>query len=561
MIRCAPLPADEPNRLTALRRYRILDTKPEARFDRITRMVCDLMRSPISLISLVDQDRQWFKSKRGLSIDETSRDLAFCAYAILSTKVMEVADTHQDSRFANHPLVVGPPFIRTYVGAPLQTFDGFRLGTLCAIYNNVVPIESNHVKLLQDLAAIVVDEMELRRRSLQLKSARARSEVSQSAKTAFLSTISHELRTPLTGVLGMMDLLSGSKLNPTQSAYVQQARTCSLDLLKSVNQMLDYCDLVSGGMRLEYASFSLRQVLKQTLDALAPIAAKKNLPLTSKVDGEIPVWIKGDAQRLRQILTYLIENAIKFTDAGEIHISADVKYVDGKRRLVLGVRDTGCGIIPSKLEVIFQPFHQNDMSLSKSAYGIGMGLAICKKLVEQQGGCVGVQSFESGGSLFWVDLPCETAAPKQSVDTRGSEAITRAAVGLNVLIADDHKANQEVIRRLVEAAGYKATVVENGREAVECSRNEQFDVIIMDIRMPIMDGITAARKISELETGNFMPAIVALTADRISDPDKFYENGFSAVLQKPVEMQTLIETIRSAAGSTHEGASLNHASI
>ena len=273
-------PACEADRLAELHHYQVLDTPPEIAFDRLTRLVARHFNMPIALVSLIDRERQWFKSRYGLDAQETPRDVAFCAHAITQNDVMVIHDATQDSRFAGNPLVVGAPTIRFYAGAPLTTKSGHKLGTICIIDHIPHPeFTEEQKKELAELSFIVIDEMELRLTARQaqqhienlnmtqkaLEEARQKSELIMQEKSQFVATISHELRTPMNGILGMAYLLTNTPLNRTQQEYIDTINHSAQNLLLLINDVLDISKIEAGGLKIEHKPFDIKNDFIQTI--------------------------------------------------------------------------------------------------------------------------------------------------------------------------------------------------------------------------------------------------------------------------------------------------------
>lgn len=400
-MKIAPLPESEHERILKLDKYNILDTPPEHVFDRITRLVSQLIDVPIALVSLVDKERQWFKSKQGLDALETPRDLAFCAHAILDDGIFVVDDTLADPRFADNPLVTSDPKIRFYAGAPLRTQDGFKLGTLCAIDRKPRKLSDDQRQVLIDLASVVVDEMELR---LALKTSlhRVAHEVElQSMKDEFVSTVSHELRTPLTSIRGTLGLLESGELGdlPDQVHHlISIANRNAVNLIGLVNDLLNIQEIESGSLTFSFGTFLPNDLLKEVCENLSGMALQKNV--TIACDAEECLGILGDRSRIGQVLTNLISNAVKFSSSGQT-VSVSVSETEGTLKYT--VSDDGPGIPESFKKDAFKRF-----SRAKAHYdvpGTGLGLAISKAIVDAHDGRIDFESHEGRGTKFSVELP------------------------------------------------------------------------------------------------------------------------------------------------------------
>ncbi len=405
-MKIAPLPKSERERLAKLESYKVLDTPPEIVFDRITSLVSQLIDVPIALVSLVDKERQWFKSRRGLDAVETSRDLAFCAHAILGDDIFVVDDTLADPRFADNPLVTSDPKIRFYAGAPLRTHDGFNLGTLCAIDTRPRTLSDSQRQILADLASLAVDELELRQ-ALKSSMQRVAHEVElQSLKDEFLATVSHELRTPLTSIRGTLGLLESGEFGdlPEQvQGLISIANRNTVNLIELVNDLLDVRQLESGSLTFDFETIQPGLLLQETCQNLSGMADEKNIVIACDV--EECLGVAGDKQRLGQVLTNLISNAVKFSPTGE-RVWTALTVANGMLRF--SVSDNGPGIPESFRDQIFKRFSR--AAPGHGVSGTGLGLAISKAIVDAHGGNIGFDSVVGRGSNFYVDLPLARAA-------------------------------------------------------------------------------------------------------------------------------------------------------
>jgi signal transduction histidine kinase len=400
-MQSARLPDNEPDRLEKLKLYRILDTPPEDAFDRITRIVAETIGVPIALVSLVDSERQWFKSKHGLEADETPRDIAFCSHAILEDGVFIVEDALKDARFAGNPLVTSDPSIRFYAGAPLKTPDGLNLGTLCAIDREPRQLTDKQRQLLSDLSSIVVDEMELR---VALRSAMndvAEAVKQRALKDEFVSIVTHELRTPLTSIRGSLGLLDSGAIKgiPTEvNDIVALANRNVNTLLALINDLLDFQKFQSGQLDMDFGAVDAETLARDTCENLKGFAQEKEASIRVEVESEATVV--GDAVRLAQVLTNLISNAIKFTPTGEEVLVKTGLHED---KLRFSVTDKGPGIPENFRGRIFEKFSQ--ARGENKAKGTGLGLAISKAIVKAHRGSIGFETRIGEGTTFHMDLP------------------------------------------------------------------------------------------------------------------------------------------------------------
>ena len=392
----------ETERLAALREYNILDTPPESAFDRITALAAELFGTPIAAISLIDVDRQWFKSIVGLDATQTGRQEAFCDHTIRSDEVLVIPDAHEDARFRDNPLVLSDPKIRFYAGAPLTLRTGHRLGALCIIDRQPrETLSETDRRRLLTLAQIVVNEMDLRLSAERLALARKQADAANAAKSEFLANMSHEVRTPLTSIIGFAGLLGASKtLGDQERRFVDKIATASNNLLAIVNDVLDLARLEAGELTMTVEPVDAVPVVASAVDLVAAQAEAKGLSLHFQAPAAAPP-VMVDAARLRQVVLNLVSNAVKFTESGSVAVRFDAE----EGRLGVSVSDTGIGISPERLDQIFERFAQADTSISRRFGGAGLGLTISRRLLEQMGGELSVTSTPGVGSCFRVTLP------------------------------------------------------------------------------------------------------------------------------------------------------------
>jgi len=401
------------------------------------------------------------------------------------------------------------------------------------------------------LSKLAEREGDLHRAMHQLEQARDAANAANVLKTQFLANMSHEIRTPLNGVLAMAEVMSLGELAEVQRDRLDVIRRSGGLLLAVLNDVLDLSKIEAGKLSLTEEDFELEPTIAQARDNFAVMAAGKSLGFEVQIDPAAQGWWRGDADRLGQIVGNLLSNAVKFTQQGSVAAKIDVSPY-GALRIV--VSDTGIGIAPEKLPSLFEKFTQADNSATRRFGGTGLGLAICRELVQMMGGAIDVQSREGEGSVFTVELPLERG--------RAAPAATPMAPAsgegdLRLLAAEDNPTNQQVLSAVLSSLGIDVNIVPDGREAVEAWRLGSYDLILMDIQMPVMDGISAARAIREAEaiSGRRRTPIVALTANALTHQvEEYLAAGMDAHVPKPIEIAKLYDAISAVINAAHTGA-------
>ena len=807
-----PIPNNENDRLKALKRYNVLDTLSEEEYDNITKLASSICNVPIALISLIDEKRQWFKSKIGLGVEETAREISFCQHAIMKDDIYEVKNALKDDEFRTNPLVTGDPNIRFYAGAPLTTPDGYNIGTLCVIdtkKNELSPeqknalqllakqvialfrlrVKNNHLKIevsslfnetffnlsndylciidstghfvktsprfnevlgyseeelysqpfvnfiskndleyteeaLKDIfngvevnnfinryvkkdgseiilswnasfnsdtnliyasardvtedhrqfneltelnglqnsildgtdyaitytntsgvikkinkAALRLLEYEkdevidlltpatfhdneevLKKSKLlskelkvdvqpgfttiivktrltqkadssewiyisksgkktpvwlsvtcirdkqnnvlgylmiaqdyskkkeldnQLLKAIELAENAVKTKDNFLANMSHEIRTPMNAMIGFTNLLLQSNPTSEQREYIGNVKEAGDNLMVIINDILDLSKIESGKLTIDKYPFDLEKTIKHVYNLLKVKADEKQLHFKLELDKNIPKFIKGDKGRINQIIMNLAGNAIKFTQKGEVKISTHlIEKTNKKATLKFAISDTGIGISEDKINTIFNRFSQGEENTSRRFGGTGLGLNICKQLVELQEGELFVKSTLGKGSEFYFNLTFDIqeesikSSQEKNIDVPNEQKNTN----LKVLLCEDNLMNQRLTEIVVKNFGFEIDITENGEEGIKLLKTNPYDVILMDLQMPILDGYQATKFIRQEMKSNI--PIIAMTAhSMVSEEEKCLELGMNGYVPKPFTKENLFNKI------------------
>ncbi len=539
----APLRADEGERLRILRDLNILDTDPEERFDRLTRVAQMATNTPTALVSLVDHERQWFKSHLGLDVCQTHRSDSFCSYVVHDRLPVVINDATLDPRTADMTIVVDAPRIRAYAGYPLFSPTGHCLGSLCVIDYKPRDFSKAELAVVRDLASVAESEiihLETSGLIADLATARDAAERATSAQRRLTATVGHEIRTALNGIVGVSELVeSGSPINDSAGVL----KSSSHSLLHLIDELLDYSKLADDRLLLDPQPTDIRAAINCVVDTIRT-HARPGVAVRSDCHRDVPPWVLCDSLRLRQVLLNLLGNAAKFTRVGSITVFVrQAAAPDGA--LEFEVADTGEGVTPAEAELLFEPFAQANRGIASRSGGTGLGLTISRDLVQRMGGAIRFESEKDVGSTFnfWITAPA-TEQPESAAAAPAARSSDRS---LRLLAAEDNRTNRKLLAAMLTKLGHTVDFVETGQEAIDhLADPPRWDSVLMDIGLRDLDGLTATRAVraNERAASRSPIPIIAITADlSFSTREACSQAGMTGFLPKPITLRSLAEAL------------------
>ncbi|MCG6149451.1 hybrid sensor histidine kinase/response regulator [Leptospira levettii] len=535
-MQIAPLPKNEAARLSALKGLEILDTPEEEMFDEITKLASMICNVPISLVSLIDETRQWFKSHHGLKARETPRSLAFCSHAILGDEMFVVPNAKRDNRFKNNPLVNGDPNVIFYAGIPLALDDQIKLGTLCVIDNKPRELNEEQLQMLRLLGKQTVRLLQMRKDRDKLEIEKRLAERANAAKRDFIAAISHDIRNPLNSLLGMSEMIREQPIPESIHHYVDHIKNAGEVILNLVNDTIELSRLEENASVLNNEWFHLSQCLDVYHNFFKQETKRKKIEFQLKNEISETVYLLSDKRKLEKIIWNLTANAVKFTHHGSVdcHVYLETK-ADENANLIIEIKDTGPGISPEIKDRLFQKYNEF-VPEGCEISGSGLGLSIVKLSLEEMNGEINVESKVGEGSTFKVKIPTvwkrEELSPGQKNLTNHNDSyLPQFSSRKKVLIADDNELNRKVLKNYLKPLPFDIVEANNGIETERILGSEQFDIAFLDIEMPGKHGTEIAKALSSEKTRPILFACTGLCMPE--EKEHILNSGFEYFMPKP----------------------------
>lgn len=535
-MQIAPLPKNEAARLAALKGLEVLDTPEEEMFDEITKLASMICNVPISLVSLIDETRQWFKSHHGLKARETPRSLAFCSHAILGDDPFVVPNAKRDIRFKDNPLVNTDPNVIFYAGIPLALDDQIKLGTLCVIDNKPRELTEEQLQMLRLLGKQTVRLLQMRKDRDRLEIEKLSAERANAAKRDFIAAISHDIRNPLNSLLGMSEMIREQPISESIGSYVDHIKNAGEVILNLVNDTIELARLEENASILHNEWFNLSECLAVYHNFFKQETKRKKIEFQLKNEISENVYLLSDKRKLEKIIWNLTANAVKFTHHGSVfcHVFLETK-ADEHANLIIQIKDTGPGISPEIKDRLFLKYNEF-VPEGCEISGSGLGLSIVKLSLEELNGSVHVDSEVGEGSTFQVKIPIvwkreEGVNGKNKDLTKQESNLPPFTNRKKILIADDNEMNRKVLKNYLRALPFDITETSNGIETERILELEVFDIAFLDIEMPGKHGTEIAKSLSSQKTKPILFACTGLCMPE--EKQHILNSGFEYFMPKP----------------------------
>jgi signal transduction histidine kinase/DNA-binding response OmpR family regulator len=551
-----PTPANELERLAALYSYQVLDTPPEEPFDDLVKLAAELCKTPLALITLVDEKRQWFKARIGTRVTETPREVSFCAHAILNPGVTVISDTRYDGRLSDNPDVTAGPAYRFYAGAPLITSGGLALGTLCVL--DYVPREltSAQIDALQALSRQVISQLDLRRLLAESRATESEllaakrsaererhlAEEASRAKTLFLASMSHELRTPLNSIIGYSEMIAEDAAAAGQEQTVADLKKIQLagrHLLRLINDVLDFSKIEAGKASLFVERFEVGQLVRDAIETIRPLVQRQRNRLELVCDERIGA-MDSDITKIRQCLFNVMGNAAKFTEDGLIRLQVSRFKREDKEWIEFEISDTGIGMSEEQRSQLFSAFTQAEPATQRNYGGTGLGLAITRQFCWMMGGDIAAQSQLGKGTTFTMRLPADCPREQAAAAPAPAPVLPAANPARTVLVIDDDDASRDLMMRHLQREGFTAIAASSGAEGLRIAREIRPAAITLDVVMPQMDGWAV---LTAIKADPDLASIPVIMLSMLDEKGMGYALGAADYLVKPVGRGELAELL------------------